>query len=268
MDITYEIFTPDVALATINEHNTDNRKLRPGVVKSYATNMREGNWTECADPIVFSTDGELMSGQHRLHAIVESGTSHAFIVIRDFPVNAGLNIDTQLPRSFLDNAKFAGISDVSTTLMGVARGIALGNAPSTKVGAARLSMVDRLAQVEKHREAATWAMTHLPRSKTSLIPLVAVARAYYVEKDEAHLCRFCEVFKTGHYDNPSELAAITLRNWVMTNPNYSRSSEWGSSFKKVQNAIWYFMRREPLQVIRSISEERYPLAPTQGTIGA
>lgn len=268
MDITYEIFTPDVAMATINKHNGDNRKLRPGVVKSYATNMRNGTWTECADPIVFSTDGELMSGQHRLHAIVESGSSQAFIVIRNFPVSAGLNIDTQLPRTFLDNAKFAGISDVSTTLMGIARGIEIGSAPWTKAAVARLSMADRVALVEKHRTAATWAMAHLPRSKSSLIPVIAVARAYYVEKDEAHLRRFCEVFKTGRYDNPSELAAITLRNWVMTTRNYSRSAEWGPSFKKVQNAIWYFMRREPLQVIRSISEERYPLAPTQGTIGA
>lgn len=268
MDITYELFTPEVALATLFKHNGDNRKLRPGVVKSYATDMRDGKWTECADPIVFSTEGQLMSGQHRLHAIVESGTSHEFIVIRNFPVNAGLNIDTQLPRSFLDNAKFAGISDVSTTLMGIARGIETGNAPYTKATVARLSMAERLTLVEKHRTAATWALTHLPRGRTSLIPVIAVARAYYVEKDEARLRRFCEVLKTGHYDNPDELAAITLRNWVLTTRNYSRSAEWRQSFKKVQNAIWYFMRREPLQVIRSISEERYPLAPSQGAIGA
>jgi hypothetical protein len=92
-EMKLESITPKKAEHYLNR-NTSNRKLREGVVERYASDMAGGRWTKCAAPIVFYEDGEIADGQHRLFAIIESGKSQKFFVMRDLPRDAGLNIDT------------------------------------------------------------------------------------------------------------------------------------------------------------------------------
>jgi hypothetical protein len=80
----------------------------------YAADMSAGNWTECPSPILFFADGEVADGQHRLFAVVESQTTQQFLVTRNFPRDAALNIDNGRPRTLIDNARIAEIdADVS-----------------------------------------------------------------------------------------------------------------------------------------------------------
>ena len=46
--------------------------------------MKSGHWYLSTDAIAFTEQGELVNGQHRLRAIVDSQTDQAFIVIRNF----------------------------------------------------------------------------------------------------------------------------------------------------------------------------------------
>lgn len=73
--ITEEVVdvTPEIAAAWL-ERNTVNRPLRRFVVDRYAADMSAGRWKMSPDNIIaFDADGNLIGGQHRLHAVIKSG---------------------------------------------------------------------------------------------------------------------------------------------------------------------------------------------------
>ncbi len=60
--------------SAILEMNVGNRPLQPSVVAKYSGRMIRKEWKWTGDPVHISTEWKLLNGQHRLHAIVESGT--------------------------------------------------------------------------------------------------------------------------------------------------------------------------------------------------
>lgn len=57
------------------QRNTKNRKLSQNHVNKLANDMASGRWVLNGQTISFSTDGTLNDGQHRLHAVIKSGTT-------------------------------------------------------------------------------------------------------------------------------------------------------------------------------------------------
>jgi hypothetical protein len=74
-----------VEMLKCNTRNRLNNRGTPSVIKSYAEDMKNDRWKFVGDPIRFDTAGLLVDGQHRLYALVESGGSETFVVIRDLP---------------------------------------------------------------------------------------------------------------------------------------------------------------------------------------
>lgn len=256
MNVTIEKITPKVAEGMLNA-NTSNRALRDGVVESYAADMRAGRWTECPMPIVFYEDGDLADGQHRLFAVIESDTTQTFSVYRGLPRSAGLNIDMGLNRSLVDNARISGkgLPGLSAEMVAVARACEAGQPPGP-----RLSNAAKMEIVAAHHEAVTWAVANGPRCKgiRNAIVLAAVARAWYHEEDHGRLRRFCDVLGTGMADGEAESAAVALRNYMLLRSTITTTTGmWTDTFRKVQNAIYYFMRTKKLSVIKAVGEEVY-----------
>lgn len=102
-----EEITPDLA-AEMLANNTLNRSLRRQVVAAYARDMTEGRWRFTGSPILFAEDGELLDGQHRLHAIVASGVALDLVVMRGMPVAVRDVVDTGAVRTAGDVVKFHG----------------------------------------------------------------------------------------------------------------------------------------------------------------
>jgi hypothetical protein len=257
MEITVETVTPKKAEAWLNA-NRNNRNLREGVAEQYAKDMSCGNWTQCTAPIAFYDDGDLADGQHRLYAIIESGTSQTFTIMRGLKRVDGLNIDTGLGRSLIDAGKISGLDTrLSHGVVSTARAVASGMASN-----GRMSNADKLAVVAEHREAAEWAVNRMPHAKNvcNSAVLAAVARAWYIETDHERLDKFCKVIGTGFSDGDADSAAIAMRNYMLAHAGLaSAATMWRDTFLKVQNAIYYFMRRQRLTVIKSVKDEAYPL---------
>lgn len=106
-DLTIEEITPELARTYLG-NNLNNRNLRRQVVESYTQDMKDGHWRFVGDPIRFAADGRLIDGQHRLTAIVESGTTQKTVVIRGLVQASQLVLDTGVKRSFGDHLKFLG----------------------------------------------------------------------------------------------------------------------------------------------------------------
>lgn len=68
--------TPEIAYeALTHREDTLQRNLRPSAVRDYATEMKAGRWTYNHQGICFDVNGGIVDGQHRMHAVVESGVS-------------------------------------------------------------------------------------------------------------------------------------------------------------------------------------------------
>jgi hypothetical protein len=100
--------------------NATNRALREARVAAYARLMSEKKWgtpigvrgiRSCLAGLIYDWEGNLIDGQHRLHAQVRSKTTQYWFVIRDADPAAQLIIDSGTPRSASDALKFAGYSN-------------------------------------------------------------------------------------------------------------------------------------------------------------
>lgn len=79
---SWEFITPETAteLLELNTHNY--RNVSPASVAKLVQTMKAGQWEPNAEAIVINEDGILVDGQHRLHAVIESGVSVWMMVTR------------------------------------------------------------------------------------------------------------------------------------------------------------------------------------------
>ncbi|MFE9575760.1 hypothetical protein ACFYO1_05195 [Nocardia sp. NPDC006044] len=88
-----------------------NRNLRKGHYLSQASDMTAGRWQSSHMSIAFDTKGKLIDGQHRLHAIVESGSSVWLFVARNVDASVQEVIYTSAARTGADALKLSGRVD-------------------------------------------------------------------------------------------------------------------------------------------------------------
>lgn len=69
-----ELFTPERARAILGAHQNV-RRLNRRDVKFLAGQMSDGRWADNGETVKFNSSGQMVDGQHRMAAIVESGVS-------------------------------------------------------------------------------------------------------------------------------------------------------------------------------------------------
>lgn len=121
-NVTYslEMVTPAIAEAML-AHNTNNRKPRKSRIDAYARDMEAGDWQENGDAICFDYDGNLIDGQHRLHARVASGTSGWMLIVRNLRPTAQDTKDDGAKRTMSDTFGFHGVANQTTAAAVVRR---------------------------------------------------------------------------------------------------------------------------------------------------
>lgn len=153
--IDIEIITPDLAQQYLLT-NTHNRNVRWHTVDTYARDMTNGNWQYNGDPLRFATDGTLLDGQHRLHAIVQSGETIKMVVMRGLFAHQQHTLDTGIKRSFGDVLRLRGEKNVNA-LAAIIRGVALweqtGSLRSTTIS--NTALLDTLLKYPQLRDPIT-----------------------------------------------------------------------------------------------------------------
>lgn len=94
--------TPKIAAEYLSANIDNYRTLKPTKVAAYARDMANGRWHFTGDPLVFDWNGVLRQGQHRLNAVVESGATIQFLVIRGVDPQAQDVMDSGLARTAAD----------------------------------------------------------------------------------------------------------------------------------------------------------------------
>jgi hypothetical protein len=97
------------------DRNTHNRNLRFRVVNSYTADMIAGKWrAQNGESIKIATDGTIIDGQHRLHAIIKSGVTLRLLVVSDLSMDVQESVDTGVKRAFADSLKLRGETQWNT----------------------------------------------------------------------------------------------------------------------------------------------------------
>lgn len=97
--------TPAIAEQML-QHNTNNyRKAQLTKVHLYARKMALGYWQENGEAIQFDKQGNLLNGQHRLMAIIESQTTQRMLVVYDVEADV---FDSGKNRTLYEYAKIEG----------------------------------------------------------------------------------------------------------------------------------------------------------------
>lgn len=99
-----EVIGPQTAAAYLNS-NKNNRPVRQRWVDALAAMMERGEFTLTHQGIAFSVDGDLIDGQHRLHAIIQSGKTVQMCVTRGAEPDTYKTIDSGAVRLPSDRSK-------------------------------------------------------------------------------------------------------------------------------------------------------------------
>lgn len=110
MRTSVQRITPDMAKIMLGS-NTKNRALRRHRILQYADQMTRGQWQLTGEPIKFAHDGTLIDGQHRLHAIVESGMTIEMLIVHDLDLSTFKVIDSGMSRRPSDALKLMGVNN-------------------------------------------------------------------------------------------------------------------------------------------------------------
>lgn len=112
-----EDISPKKAREYLKKNTNNYRKLHRSVVKAYAEEMAAGRWETNGVPIIFSKDGVLKDGQHRLMAIIMSGKTIKMAVARGIENDVTI-YDINVRRTLTDVARASGV-DCSSTIIAV-----------------------------------------------------------------------------------------------------------------------------------------------------
>lgn len=265
--ITTEVVnvTPEMATEWLN-HNTHNRPLRHGLVERYAAIMRAGGWKLVHQGIAFTAEGDIVDGQHRLFAVIESGMTIAFNVTRGVLAETQMVIDDHAKRT---------VRDVAVLQRG------LGEADNRHIGAARTMWVFGLGDwagpitnqtmvefVRKYWEGLDFTVKEVFQGRkvagiTQAAVLAVVTQAYYTGADRTRLKEFGEVLITGMPKSDADAAGALLGRFLLSKIGMGGRASQGEVYRKTQRALLSFLAKDNVVKLYEAREQLFPLPGTK-----
>lgn len=249
-----------------------NRNLNNARVAVLSRSMRQGAWLLTHQGISFNQSGELTDGQHRLAAVIASGCTVAMMVCRGVPNEAMSVMDIGSRRTVAQCLQVAGhdvnnamIATLRSSLINLelARDMATG-LPETYIQKLVLDFQDGL-KFATQRFGGKKSIYYAPFR-------AAVFRAYYAPENHKRLEEFLICLDKGvvHSKLPSadayfNSAADALRERYHRDRCELKGALGGygiriDSYSRALNALSYFLRRKPLEVVRGVKKQPFPVS--------
>lgn len=103
--------TPTIATELLSININGQRKISPGAIEKYASDMAVDAWVFNGAPILITDEGQLIDGQHRLNAIVESDEPQVLLIVYGVSIDAMETVDTNRRRSYSDMLAMKGMKN-------------------------------------------------------------------------------------------------------------------------------------------------------------
>lgn len=246
------IITPGMAKKCLERNKIENRNLSRGRVNAMVSDLKNGKWVLTHQGIAFDDEGNLLDGQHRLAACVQSGVSFETLVTKGMTKEVCVAIDNTRPRTIIDHAKQLGL-DMSTSHSSIAIIMEYGAGYHD-----HLSVDCKLDLIRKYSDAIGFAVA-ISRSATGFqAPSKAViARAYYT-RDHDKLKRFMDVYISMVPEGIKESAAMALRKYLTSSRLYGWTVR-EEMYQKTESALDNFLKRIPMSKVYGTERELFPI---------
>lgn len=231
---------PEDAKAYLEHNHPKNRKISKSKVLQYVNDMENDRWADTPFPIIFTKDGVLLNGQHRLTAVVEVGSPCVFEV-RIVPDDSILE--------YLDNGKSRTVTDyIATKEKNIVSAVSTfayaatygdltisaafqGKMKNIKKGIIRAGRIELAEYVEAHKEGfellakdarAMYTATKCGGSKIYACVLWLIKMLNDIEVSDEFVEEFCK----GVPDDKSVSAVRTAIMREYTGTKTKPSMEW------------------------------------------
>ena len=246
-----ELITPAIARAMLAK-NARNRPITKTLVRRYAEDMRANRWNTNGQGIIFTPEGDLLDGQHRLEALIEANVAVEMFVVRGVPQERFETMDSGRARTVGDVLGAQNYPN-SNQLAAIARlswnyvaGASIGYGPGK---AALVSFVHRYPYLGEVTAQISSARPPIPNSPLGAVLFLANAGHQRLETQASD---FLEGLKTGENLTKCD-PRLTLREWFYQ----QRSRERGNvgteiAFAAVARAWNAFAQGRELSFIKQL----------------
>lgn len=241
------------------KYNEQNRRLDPETVSKYARDMKNGEWrTELAAPIVFDEDGKLREGQHRLHAILDSGTPQIFLVVGNNPADAALIQGRVKQRNAYDQCIMAGVIDTKSR----PKDFSIARHMLGVLGRQNPSDMELADFYHTYPEMFNFLQDTFGNTSKQGVSVAALQSAvgvavYY--ENSSRLKDFVDVLLSGIACGREDAGAVRVRDWITRTDAGGNSSRQMEVYIKSQRGVKAFCDRYPLKVLHQPQEATYEL---------
>jgi hypothetical protein len=246
-----ETITPERAIA-LRANKFKNRPLKPHMVVQFAADMKAGRWGQNGQPIIVSKGGQLLDGQNRIEAIIESGVTVEMFVVYDVEEAEIATMDTGSKRSVADVLAMRGttnatlVASSARTAYAFLQGTNL-YTPGSK--AALLAFITAHPHIETVAAYAKHARIASPSSSFAAVLFLATESRRL--DGEAH--DFADAVATGLRLQPSD-PAYALRSWLEVRTRSRLHTVTAEAMFAATARAWNaFALGEPLINIRSLA---------------
>ena len=250
--------TPEVANYWLTT-KAKNRNISGPTVNKYAWDMANGKWELNHQGIAFDSNGQLIDGQHRLNAIIKSGTT-----IR-IPVTVGASehgIDSLRPRSIPDSIAISGCAPwINGSIVGIAKFL-MNHMTDGIVRSHPISESRVVEFCEKNKDALIFTNNLFTAKKKglSVIPIRGVIVCAYYCEDKDKLKTFIEKLHSGIIEGPQDSAVIRLRELIINKgATTGGASARQSIAKRTCRALKGYIKSEPLMALYEPKDMLYLL---------
>ena len=257
--------TPSMAQDMLDRNMKNNRKLNHNTIRRYARIMKAGGWNLTHQGIAFDEKGELIDGQHRLHAIIMANEPIQMMVTYNVQHEDGaaFTIDMGTKRTTQNVIQISGIEDdVYSRMAPYAAGYIR---YKKSINSGSPDPVEIIAYIDRHYEVFSDVMNILGNgarnrngsggTKIHSIVIVAIIAAYNRGEDIDALRKFVQVYRTNNVEgceNYNPRHCLNLRDYVRTHKNCHET------YIRCECAIYSFCHG---QHTMPIVENRYPYMP-------
>lgn len=265
METKVMLVTPEMAREWLDKNTPRNRPVSKSTVNAYARLMKAGGWNLTHQGIAFDDNGELIDGQHRLHAIIISNTPVMMNVtynVHHAPGEA-FTIDMGRKRTYNNIVQMSGNDDPVYRCMGyIINAYIRWKLP----GGRKADPAEIMTYIERHYDdVRTLYYCVMPNSHgngrgtsnriPALVGAAMLAALYRGENNDA-LYRFSQVYRLNEMDgceNYNPKYALNLRDYVK---NHKYSMEL---YYRCECSIWCFAHNRTTMHMR---ENCYPFMGT------
>lgn len=239
-----------------------NRTVSLPQVLRYSRDMTDKNWLWTGEPIHVDVDGFVRNGQHRLLAVIHSGTTQDFLVIRDLDAKTQLVIDVGRPRTIANQMYMAGMpsANVATSIANLLLRWRAGKA----LLSTHIPSVMEVHQLLQDEAELSHAINYVYRIRKTMrrSPAAALGSAYIEggHVDVPARDEFFESLLSGAdlaVDNP----ILVLRNTLVKTPTHSVKSRRAGQLYQIIHA-WNTWRNDgTLRLLRippTLSSDSFP----------